>query len=107
MVIKVEEGESVAVAAIREVEEECGITGPVITEHLLDTYHTYVHNGNRVLKRTYWYRMDYDGMEQVTPQTEEGITRVEWRRPDNRQDILNNTYGSIVDLLRSSHRSDG
>ena len=38
---KIEKGESIEEAAIREVEEECGIQGITIKEELIETYHTY------------------------------------------------------------------
>jgi len=38
---KVEEGEEVDFAAVREVEEECGIKTPVVEKKILVTYHTY------------------------------------------------------------------
>ena len=55
---KLEIGESVEECAKREVEEECGIYGLDIIEKLLDTYHTYKLKGNKILKKTYWYKMN-------------------------------------------------
>lgn len=96
---KLESGESPAPAAVREVEEECGISNPVIVNSLGETYHTYFHKGNWVLKRTYWYKMGYVGAEKLIPQTEEGITEVQWIRPEGWSKVLRNTYGSIQDVL--------
>lgn len=94
---KLDKGEKKEAAALREVEEECGITGHSLREALSPTWHVYEHKGAMVLKITYWYIMDYPGNETPTPQLEEGITKIEWRAKNNVSDILENTYQSIID----------
>ena len=96
---KVEEGEEIPEAAVREVEEECGISGVEIKKELNSTYHTYWMNGKFVLKRTYWYKMNYSGSEELVPQTEEDIQEVKWLSPDNLQEFKVNTYASILEVL--------
>jgi 8-oxo-dGTP pyrophosphatase MutT (NUDIX family) len=103
---KLEIGESKEEGAVREVEEECGIKCPVITSHLLDTYHTYFHKGNWVLKRTYWYNMKYSGNDKLVPQIEEGITQVEWMTEDAWHQVMTNTYGSIQDVLEEYMKAE-
>ena len=98
---KIELGESQQVAAIREVEEECGIR-PTLLHHLIDTFHTYFEEGKWVLKRTFWYAMEYKGNEELAPQIEEGITKVEWIPAKQWNVVLENTYGSIQDVLDQS-----
>lgn len=98
---KIETGESIEEGAIREIEEECGITGPVINRKLCDTYHTYFFKGKNVLKRTYWYLFDYTGDELLIPQEEEGITEVRWFKEREFDRILKNTYASIQDVILS------
>ena len=98
---KIELGETEMVAAIREVEEECGIK-PTLLHHLIDTFHTYFEEGKWVLKRTYWYAMEYDGTGMLAPQTEEGITEVKWIPVTEWNKVLENTFGSIQDVLESS-----
>ena len=44
---KIEFKEDKRVAAIREVEEECGLKDPKITGDLPSTYHTYERNGKK------------------------------------------------------------
>ena len=39
---KLEIGESVEECAIREVQEECGVSGLIIENKIKDTYHTYI-----------------------------------------------------------------
>lgn len=96
---KLEKGERIENCAIREVEEECGITGVEIKEHLVDTYHTYTTKGQQLLKRTCWYRMSANSNQELVPQTEEGIEKVEWKKLDDLDEILANTYGSIADVI--------
>lgn len=87
-------------AAIREVQEECGISEIKITNSLPFTYHIYPGQKNEwMLKKTHWFLMSAQDDSSVKPQTEEGITKVEWRHPDAIDDILQNTYGNIRKLL--------
>ena len=54
---KIELGESIEDAVIREVEEECGIDNLKIDNKLINTYHTYNLNGFNILKKTYWFKI--------------------------------------------------
>jgi 8-oxo-dGTP pyrophosphatase MutT (NUDIX family) len=92
---KIEKGESPEFAALREVEEECGITGVVLHDSICETYHTYEMKGKNILKKTYWYNMSYTGDQALTPQLEEGITDVRWIKLSEVDEILKNTYPSI------------
>lgn len=75
---KVETGETKKKAAIREIEEECGISNPQIVSKLGSTYHTYQFKGRKVLKENTWYHLIYDGKDRLMPQEDEGITQVKW-----------------------------
>jgi 8-oxo-dGTP pyrophosphatase MutT (NUDIX family) len=97
---KVEKGESVEEAGIREVEEECGIGKLTITKKLSPTYHTYIHKEKIVLKKTFWFEMLCTDDRQLKPQQEEGITEVKWMSPDQVEMALENTYLSIIDVVR-------
>lgn len=99
---KVEKGEKIKEAAIREVEEECGINGLTITEELPNTYHIYEHKQKIVLKQTFWFAMNTSYGGELIPQTEENITDVKWLSVKDINDIvLSNTYYSIKELLNS------
>lgn len=100
---KVEKGEKLDEAAIREVEEECSITGLELHDLLLTTWHTYIQNGEPMLKATAWYRMNYNGQETPRPQTIEGITETRWINPSDLSIVLENTYASVVDVVESSN----
>ncbi len=97
---KLEKGESVKEGAVREVEEECGITVSKAGKKLVKTYHTYLVKGELVLKKTHWYKMEYRGKEKLIPQIEEGITEVRWFNRDHLQAIKANTFPSIMDVLK-------
>lgn len=75
---KVEKGETVEEAAVREVEEECGLTGVRSEEPLCETWHTYERNGKQHLKCTHWFRMRADGEQALVPQKEEDIQEARW-----------------------------
>ena len=92
---KIEKGESKKEAAIREVEEECGMTGLKIQKKLQKTYHIFQRKGREVLKITYWYSMetDYDGT--LSPQIEEGITDAVFKSDTEVYEALKNTYRNI------------
>jgi 8-oxo-dGTP pyrophosphatase MutT (NUDIX family) len=98
---KLEIGESVEECAIREVEEECGISGLIIENKIKDTYHTYNLNGSDILKKTYWFLMTTKSEQKLTPQTEEGITDVKWCSEKEVEDNLNNSYPNIIDVFNS------
>ena len=88
-------------AAIREVAEECGIDGHKISDPLVVTYHTMKLKGRWALKRTDWYMMKYKGSSKVTPQINEGITKVKWMSEEHMLSIRGRTYGSINAVLEA------
>lgn len=96
----VEENEDIAIAAIREVEEECGITSPEIVKELDPTFHTYILGDKKILKKTYWYKMSYKGNEIPYPQEEEGIEEAVWMDFSEKDNFKENTYETLKDLLQ-------
>ena len=98
---KLEKGESPQEGAVREVEEETGLTN--ITCHDLShiSWHTYRRKGKDCLKKTYWYAMEVSGEQNLVPQTEEDITAVAWIKQEDFQKVYANTYGSIIDVLEA------
>lgn len=91
---RIEKGESIETAAIREVEEECGIFNLAIEKKLLVTYHIYFQNGIR-LKETHWFLMTSNYKGDLKPQLEEGITEVVFKNEHQTTKALQNTYANI------------
>lgn len=96
---KVELGESLEEGALREVEEECGISQLTLGELLITTWHTYIQKGEQMLKATAWYKMLYHGNTTPKPQLEEGITEVRWLSKEETDIVKANTYPSVLDVL--------
>lgn len=99
---KIEKGESPEIAAVREVEEECGIGKLEIIKPLPPTFHTYKHHEKIVLKKTYWYEMSCADKKTLTPQLEEGITEVKWMKEREVEKALQNTFYSIVEVVKGN-----
>jgi 8-oxo-dGTP pyrophosphatase MutT (NUDIX family) len=98
----IETGEEPEECALREVREECGISGQTIVKTLTPSYHTYSWEGISYLKKTSWFLMKYDGEMVIEPQTDEGITKVEWLLPDELNKIKSSAWLSLMDLINSS-----
>ena len=96
-----EKNETIEETAIREVEEETGVTGLAITEKLQRTYHIFKRNGRYKLKITQWFEMrtKYEGIPQG--QADEGIERVEWVNPKDIKFLLENSYENIKLLFEA------
>jgi 8-oxo-dGTP pyrophosphatase MutT (NUDIX family) len=90
----IEKDESIETAAIREVEEECGIFNLSILKKLSTTYHLYFQRSLK-LKETHWFLMSSDFDKELVPQTEEGITKVLFKNEAEINEALQNTYANI------------
>lgn len=98
---KIDGGESDEEAAIREVEEECGINGLSITAKLPSTYHCYKQHNHRFLKTTYWFTMHCSDTRALVPQKEEHITEAVWKKWTEVDIDSLDTYSSVRDLLKT------
>jgi 8-oxo-dGTP pyrophosphatase MutT (NUDIX family) len=74
---KMEDGESYAMAAAREVAEETGSSLPIIAGELPETRHTYREGNILFHKHTRWYAM-ISRASRFTPQTDEQIEKICW-----------------------------
>ncbi len=90
-----EKGEDIEDAAIREVEEETGVTGLKIVKKLQKTYHIFQRNGKYKLKVTHWFEMQTDFDGETTPQKLEGIKKAVWLKPEEIKEALTNSYENI------------
>ncbi|MCX6186479.1 MAG: NUDIX domain-containing protein [Bacteroidetes bacterium] len=96
---KMDIGESIEEAAIREVEEECGISQLSILRKAAISYHSYKLHGHRFIKVTHWFEMKtmYNG--KLVPQAEESITDAIWIDRADLKPLEIDTYTSIRDIL--------
>lgn len=96
---KIEKNEKIKETAMREVMEETGLKAVIIRDKINTTYHSYIKNKERLLKKTYWFEMYAPGEQALTPQVKEKITEVKWFRKEDFEKAFNNTYMSIKDML--------
>ena len=99
---KIEKGESIAVAAEREVKEETGLTKLRMGPSMQRTYHVYPLEGKKRfrLKTTHWFAMLVSEKEEVKPQLEEGITEVKWFSFEVLEREVPATYPQIETVIR-------
>lgn len=100
---KLDDGETFLEAALREVEEECGIHDLIAGPLIGYTYHIYIHNENPYFKKTAWYIM-HTKQNEVSLQTEEDITDYCWANADKHRELSKQTYKSLRDLLKRNLR---
>jgi 8-oxo-dGTP pyrophosphatase MutT (NUDIX family) len=98
---KLDEGETIEKCALREVEEETGLTNITLKKLLIITNHTYNENGKHILKESHWYKMKATSTQSLIPQEEEQITELKWVTKHETKTIIKNTYPSIVDVLKT------
>lgn len=96
---KLDKGESSKTAAIREVEEECGVKAK-LGEKICTTFHTYTYKNIDILKQTKWYAMDLLDDSKIKPQAEENIEKLEWMDKKQTNSALLNSYSSIRYVLK-------
>lgn len=100
---KMEAGETLAEAAVRETQEETGIgaTPQPQAQPVLKTYHIFNLYGGWHLKQTSWFAMTVDGHHPAgSPQAEEGIERVEWVDATTWARRLGTSYGTLKTIAR-------
>ncbi|AZA99553.1 NUDIX domain-containing protein [Chryseobacterium joostei] len=99
---KMEKGESREESAIREIEEETGLLDVELAEFINTTYHIYIErNGDKILKCTHWFEMNFDGEDTSKPQIEEGITEVAWKNTTQIEDeVFPSTFQNIKLIVR-------
>ena len=92
---KLDKGEEIEAAAIREIEEETGVDGLKIERFLAKTYHIFKRGGIFKLKETHWFEMSTEYSGKLIAQKEEGITKVKWKGPKKTKKALRNSYANI------------
>ncbi|HRH69961.1 MAG TPA: NUDIX domain-containing protein [Flavobacteriales bacterium] len=96
---KVEKREAIEDAAVREVEEECGLEQVVLIKPVTSTWHTYERKQKHYLKRTDWFLMHASSKERLTPQFDEDIEEVRWLDERGIRMMESDTYPSLLPVL--------
>ena len=97
-----EKGEDIEETAMREVEEETGVSGLKIVKKLPKTYHVFKRNGVYKLKVTHWFEMKTNFEGVVQGQIDEGIEKVAWLKPSEIPAVLENSYENIKLLFENA-----
>ena len=100
---KLEPGEGVQQAAVREVQEECSVSVR-LQEKISCTYHAMSpKSGWMALKRVHWYAMDCLNDAHMVPRREEDIEEALWVKPKRLKKILKGAHPSVVQVVRRYH----
>jgi len=97
---KLEKKETNEIAAMREVEEECGIGELTITNPLTISYHIYQDEYWCYIKYSHWFAMTTTSTAIPKPQDEEGIEKAVWAKPSQLKNYMEDMYPSIKDVLQ-------
>ncbi len=97
---KSDKGESLENCAVREVEEETGLTKLKLISALTITYHTYHEGARFILKESHWYNMKVSGNQKLIPQTTEDIHEIKWVRATDLHYYMKNSFPSVLDVLQ-------
>ena len=97
---KLDEGESIEECAVREVEEETGLTNIQLGSLIGITHHYYTENGKPIEKETHWFNMKVTGTQELVPQLEEDITELRWVAKDEVEEYLSNTFHNITEIVK-------
>ena len=96
---KLDKGESIVNAAVREVEEECNVFSIEVKHKIALTYHLYFEK-KWLLKETHWYHMVSRHWQEATPQLEEEIEEIMWVDPVKLDIDQLDTYNNIKHVIR-------
>lgn len=103
---KIDKGETIEQAAIREVIEETGlqqvnIIKPIRFNDLqnIATYHSYFIGEKLALKISHWFVMETTFEGKLIPQSEEDIEQAIWVKIADIPEYFGNMYTSIIDVL--------
>ena len=96
---KLDKGEKLENCAVREVNEETGLSNITLHAPLTITYHTYHEGARFILKESHWYTMSVNGNQQLIPQTEEDIQEIKWVSKAALPEYMAKSYPSVVEVL--------
>ena len=98
---KLDIGESIEACAVREVQEETGLSTIHLGKFITITQHEYfdTYLKEEVIKESHWYEMSIVGDPLLIPQTEEDITEIKWVPLNELPEYFTKTYPNIVKVI--------
>ena len=102
---KLEKDEKSKIAAVREVMEECGVEAELVSK-LCTTWHSYIQEGKRILKKSTWYTMNCIDDSNMEPQYVENIEDLRWMTLEQAKQALRNSYRSIKGVFEEYESSN-
>jgi len=100
---KLDRREKPKAGAVREVEEECNIKVR-LGRKICHTWHTYKRNGDKILKKTFWFTMYCVDDSKMRPQIEENIEGLKWMNDVELKQALYNSYPSIRYVFKQYYK---
>jgi 8-oxo-dGTP pyrophosphatase MutT (NUDIX family) len=90
--------------ALREVQEETGLTNIQLGESVGITHHDYFNKWTNqdVTKETHWYKMYITDEQKLIPQTDEDIEKAEWVTAETAAAYLKKSYKNIAEIVEKS-----
>jgi len=98
---KLEKGENISECALREVEEETGISQLSLKGFRSITYHIFSRDNKFFLKETHWFDMFSTFEDNFVPQKEEDIEKVTWKSDKKLRKTLKKSFLNIKELFLS------
>ncbi len=100
----IEEGENLEQCAIREVEEETGVSNLIIESYLGVSRHIFRYNENEaeILKESHWFKMKTNYRGNLLPQLEEEIIEVKWLTESDIEKLTSTMWPSLSDFYIQS-----
>ena len=99
---KLNKHEDIEQCALRETEEETGVSGLNIAGTLPSSFHFYFYKEKLFLKKTYWFLMETSYAGKLKPQLEEDISEVSWLDAIQCRKAFSETYRSLRDNLKTA-----
>lgn len=96
---KREKNEKKKQCAIREVQEETGVTPLKIISKLPSSYHLYEQHGKWHLKKTFWYYMTTTFSDDLKPLVIEDIIDARWMNNAECLKAFSESYRSLREIL--------
>lgn len=96
---RIEKDETIEEGAMREVKEETGVKKLKLIGPIGQTYHLFKRNSETKLKITHWFDMSSTYSGKLSPEENEGITKVKWLNADKIQKVSKKSYANIRSLL--------